>query len=259
MRRKVEQLARKIADALSADERIECVTLGEAAESDVLDPYFSLILDVHFRTRIPSPAERASLYGDPADLETLSGVSKDRFFVDSIPVHVNYVSVDAIKKFMGGDEAYAMILLESGTHQLYRLQNGQVLFSRSTWLAEARSCLSSLGDPFWSGLRSAYGAKAEHFLSDLGAAALRSDSYFYQVSLAEFMRHCVSMLFALNRQFEPSHRFISSRIRELPLLPENFISRWDTLLRQEEALTPARKYEVAKILAMSLLQLSAGA
>jgi hypothetical protein len=172
---------------------------------------------------------------------------------------VNYVSVDAIKKFMGGDEAYALILLESGTHQLYRLQNGQVLFSRSTWLAEARGCLSSLDDSFWSGLRLAFGAKAEHFLSDLGAAALRSDSYFYQVSLAEFMRHCASMLFALNRQFEPAHRFISSRIRELPLLPENFISRWDTLLRQEEALTAARKYEVAKILAMSLLQLSAGA
>jgi hypothetical protein len=255
MRLTIERLVERLTNSLSGRSEIECVTVGEAAENDILDPYFSLIIDAYYREGLPSTQERLILYGNPEHFETAPKGAKDRFFIDDVPVHVNYNSVADIAGLIDGIGVLDALVRETGTHRLYRLCHCRLLFSRSDWHARAKTSLLGLEDPFWIGLKDAYREKMGHFLSDIGASTIRGDAYFAIVSTSEFLKYAVSALLALNKRFEPAHRFISQSMRNLPVMPENFLSRWDILLRNDGELTPSRKYEIAKLLAMSVFEL----
>lgn len=255
MRVKVEQLAMRLADSLSGRAGLECVTVGETAENDILDPYFSLILDAYFRGPLPAMEERLRIYGKVDHFETDAKGSKDRFFLDDVPIHVNLNSVEDVDALIEGRGTLDALVRESGTHRLYRICHCRVLVSSGDWHARVGASLLGLGDPFWNGLAAAYCEKMDHFLSDLGASTLRGDEYFTLVSTAEFLRYAVSALFALNRRFEPSHRFVDKGLRNLASLPENFLGRWEGLLRSDGGFAPERKYEIAKLLAKSLFNL----
>ena len=95
----------------------------------------------------------------------------------------------------------------------------------------------------------------EHFLSDLGGAAFKDDRYFYFVSLAGFLRACVSVLFSRNRQWEPSERHMADAIGSLALLPEDFLGRWNTLMRTDGMIDPAKRYQIAQLIARSIFAL----
>jgi hypothetical protein len=116
-----------------------------------------------------------------------------------------------------------------------------------------RHDIAHLPDFFWNGLHEAFVVKMEHYLADLGAASFGDDGYFYGVSMAGFTRYAVASLFMANRKFEPSHRYISTRLRELKRLPDNFIGRWETLLRSGGGISEAQRYEVAELIAKSVL------
>jgi hypothetical protein len=252
MRFKVERIARGLADSLSALAELECLAVGQAAEEDILDPYFSLIIDAYFRGGVPSVEGRKALYGAIEHFETGTKRAKDRFFMEDVPVHVNLIDAADFDAFLDGRGALEALVRESGTHCLYRLCECRVLFSRSDWHSRVKAALAGLGEGFWAGLRDAYYEKMDHFLSDMGASTLRGDGYFTLVSTAEFLKYAASAIFALNRKFEPAHRFVSREVRKLPALPASFLSRWDSLLREHGELTPPRKYEIAKLLAKSL-------
>ncbi len=263
MKRKVERLAKSITDAISAWESVECVTLGEHAESDVLDPYFALVIDVYLRAAPPSADDRQSAFakavGQPGAFESSASRSKDRFFIDGLPVRVEYKSVamidDVVARCKGPDSQIVWIFKNSGTYMFYRLINSRILYKKSGWAESLRRDLGELPDSFWEGLRDACLAKMEHYLADLGAASVSDDGYFYNVSMAGFIRYTAAALFTANKRFEPSHRSVSAQLGELRSLPDSLLGRWETLLRSDLDISRAQKYEVAELIARSVIAL----
>jgi hypothetical protein len=58
-----------------------------------------------------------------------------------------------------------------------------------------------------------------------------------------------------NGEYEPSHRAFFSRVGELTTLPDDFSGRFESFLRPDSELPPARKYEIAKLIAKSIVML----
>ena len=94
-----------------------------------------------------------------------------------------------------------------------------------------------------------------HALSDLKAATLQDDSYFYVISSASFVKKLVSLLFIENKTFEPSGRNCYKDVLALGYLPENFRGRFESLLRQDGSLDMEKKAEVASLLAKSVVSM----
>jgi hypothetical protein len=206
MKRKVEQLANSITEAVSRWNSVECVTLGEHSESDILDPYFALVIDVYLRGSPPTAGERQAAYtaslGQPGAFESSVSRSKDRFFIDEIPVRVEYKNVDmldyTINRSKGPDAESVWVLKNSGTYMFYRLLYSRILYKKSDWIDAVRREIAQLPPAFWEGLREACQSKMEHYLSDLGAASCLDDGFFYCVSLAGFVRYTAASLFMAN-------------------------------------------------------------
>lgn len=254
-------MAQSLTEAISAWDSVECVTLGEHSESDVLDPYFALVIDAYLREVPPGPEERqaafAAAVGQPGAFESSASRSKDRFFIDGLPVRVEYKNAamidDVIARCKGPDSQIVWIFKNSGTYMFYRLINSRILYRKSDWIVEVRKDLADLSPSFWSGLREAISSKMEHYLADLGAASYSDDGYFYNVSLAGFVRYAAAALFTENRRFEPSHRYVAAQLRTLKDIPDDFFGRWETLLRTDLEISKAQKYEVAELIARSVL------
>jgi len=262
MKKKVERITGNLAALLASWDAVECVTLGEHSESDVLDPYFALVLDVYYQGTIPSGETRRAAFakaagGDPGAFESSTVQTKDRFFIDGLPIRVEYKAMQRIDEILerGADIDVVWMLKNSGTYMFYRIVRSRVLFSRKGWIEATRKKLAGLPPTFWDALRDAFQAKMEHYLSDLGAAALNDDGFFYLESAAGFVRNAAAVLFMANRRFEPSHRLVNEQLRELKKVPDDFLGRWDTLLRSDINMSRAQKYEVAELIARSVLAL----
>jgi hypothetical protein len=261
MNRKVERMAQSITDAISSWESVECVTLGEHSESDVLDPYFALVVDAYLRATPPTAEKRQAAFakavGQPGAFESSASRSKDRFFIDGLPVRVEYKSVamidDVIGRCKGPDSQIVWIFKNSGTYMFYRLINSRILYQKSDWINGLRRDLSLLPASFWEDLRDACLSKMEHYLVDLGAASFSDDGYFYHVSMAGFIRYAAAAIFTSSKRFEPSHRYVTAQLRELKHLPDDFLGRWETLLRSDLDISGNQKYEVAELIARSVL------
>ena len=259
MKRKAKLLADQFVSKISLWDSVECVELNEAALPDTLDPYFALILDVYHNGPIPAPEARKAAYNeDLTAFETSALQNKDRFFVGELPVRIEYKSVGKINEIMDiADKRTDQLWLikDSGTYMFYRLQRGQVLFQRSAWIDSVRSRLNSLPEKFWVQMRDAHQSKMEHFLSDLGAALIQGDDFHYLISSAGFLKNACVLLFCVNKRFEPSHRAFYRQIRELEVLPEDFVGRFESFLRSDPEMTPERKHSIAQLIARSLISL----
>ena len=258
MKPKVRELADRILAVITAWDSVECVCLNEAATADTLDPYFALILDVYYTDGIPSTAQRAAAFPDNAAFETSPTNSKDRFLVGDLPVRIEYKRVSRIEEQVGyaersGSELWK--IRDSGTYVFYRLLNGIPLYQRGEWLASIKTRLGALADDFWVRMRSFYQSSMEHYLSDLGASLPQEDSFNYLVSSASFIKYACSALFMENGRFEPSHRAYFDQVTRLPTLPEGFAGRFESYLRADSELPPDRKYEIAKLIARSIVGL----
>jgi hypothetical protein len=58
-----------------------------------------------------------------------------------------------------------------------------------------------------------------------------------------------------NGQFEPSHRGYLALASALRTLPDDFAGRFESFLRPDSELPPSRKYEIAKLIARSIISL----
>jgi hypothetical protein len=258
MKPKVRELADKLVAAISQWDSVECICLNEAATTDTLDPYFALILDVYIRGSVPSSAVRASSYPSHTVFETSPTGTKDRFLVGELPVRIEYKHIDRIEELTNialraGSDLWK--LRDSGTYVFYRVVHCQPLFQRTEWLSEITAKLSNLTDPFWVQMRSFYQSSMDHFLADLGASIVQNDHFFYMVSATSFIRYACSALFMENGLFEPSHRGFLSQVGELKTLPDDFAGRFESFLRPDSELPPQRKYEIAKLIARSIVSL----
>ena len=75
------------------------------------------------------------------------------------------------------------------------------------------------------------------------------------VSAANFIKYACAVLFMENGEFEPSHRGYLAHMNSLKTLPDDFSGRFESFLRPDSELPPARKYEIAKLIARSIVSL----
>jgi hypothetical protein len=251
--RKVGSVSTQLNEIISAWPGIEAVVLGEAAEAGILDPYFTISLDVYHDSGVPPSAERKGLFGDPTAFDTVPGYTEDRFFLEELPVKIRYQSTERVDFMLKRIDEKEWIFHDASTYPFYRLLHGQVLHQRSQWLDKTREKLSNLADHFWHVIKNGARISAAYYLNDLRAAVYRGDRLFYALSLSHFLRSLCSFLFALNRTFEPSGRRIAERVQELPKLPDGFGGRFESMLRDNPELSPERKLEVAELLVKSIL------
>ena len=182
MKRKVHRIAGSLAERLSRLEGVQAVLLGDAADIEVFDPYFTIDLDVYTAGAPPGMEARSSLLPDMQAFETSPVAAIDRFLVEELPASVHYVRSADVDRMLLRIAEQSWVFHEPGTNALYRIERGEVLFSRDGWLEEARSVLAHVPSQFWWQARLRAFSLAERALSDLGAAAHRSDDLFFLVS-----------------------------------------------------------------------------
>ncbi|MDR1307661.1 MAG: DUF4037 domain-containing protein [Treponema sp.] len=259
MKYKTKKLSDRFVSILSQWPQVECISLNEAADSDTLNPYFALILDVYHNGEVPPPEKRWDIYGsDAAAFETSNQGNKDRFLVGSLPVRLEFKSAGKIEELVSIAESKhdsLWLIKDSGTYGYYRLAQGDVLFSRTGWVKDIRKRLLELDDGFWIRMRDASQSKMEHYLSDLGAALINDDEFHYLISSALFIKSACLALFCINRRFEPSHKAYYRQVVELPALPESFAAELETFLRESGELTLERKYKIAQLIARDIIAL----
>ena len=266
MKLKTRVLVDRFSKIISEWPGVECISLNESAMSDTLDPYFALILDIYYNGTIPKSEERCRMYGeDVAAFESSAGrshgktgESKDRFLINDLPVHLEYKPCKLIEQSINiADTKLSSIWLikDSGTYGFYRLSKGEVIFSRSSWITDIRKRMENFSDEFWRLMRNACQSKMEHFLSDLGAAAIHEDDFNYLISQAGFIKSACLTLFCINHRFEPSHRAYFSQVLELPVLPESFRATLKTFLGRDPNVTMERNFQLAKLIARGIVVL----
>jgi len=255
MKRKIERISTAIIDILKTISEVDSILLNESAETDIVNPYFFLSLDVYCEGSFPPIKERRKLFEDAGAFESSHVNVKDRFFLEDIPVRIEYKEKNRIDIIVDDNEGNLWAFHDNGTYMFYRLQEGRVMYKRSEWIDEIRTKISNLSESFWGALRESSMRSMEHYLVDLSSAALNSDNLFYIVSLSGYLKYLCSFLFVINRQFEPSRRRLADQIMDLEILPENFLGRFDSLIREDSEFPPERKREVAKLLTKSLIYL----
>jgi hypothetical protein len=254
---RVESLVEFLKSTLSGWDSVECITVDPRSEIFDLDPYFALVIDVYFRTSVPSASARRAAFGDPGDFETAASETKDRFFLEELPIRVEYKEIEAIERLLEAPVRNLRILKNSGTYAFYRLEHNKIIFDASGWIGRAREKLSTFPTEAWAALGDSFRSKMEHFLSDMGAASFSGDKYFLLLSEAGFLRYAAASIFMENRKFEPSHRDIDDQLRELALVPEGFWQAWDSILQKEGEIPAPKRFEKARLLAKSVYSLSA--
>jgi hypothetical protein len=269
MKQKTKLLADRLVKIISQWPGVECISLNEASQTDTLDPYFAVILDVFYSGRLPAPEERESAFasswqtggGNISAFETGSQRKKDRFIADDLPVRIEFKStaqVEDLVSYADTMQDSLWVIKDSGTYGFYRLARGDIVFSRSSWIEKIRRRLSEADAGFWNRLREINQSKMEHFLNDLGAALYQEDDFFYLMSSAGFIKYACLTLFCVNRRFEPSHRAYYAQAQALPVQPEGFAAQLETFLSASSGFTAERRYSLAKLIARGIVLLPDG-
>lgn len=252
MQKKVSTVAADLAARAVAWPGVVAVLLGDAANVETIDPYFSIDLAVCHDRGLPEVLERKTSFGTPQGFEYSHHLMADLFLLQELPVSVYYRPRDRIDALIERAEEGKWVFRDETTHLLYRIQNGKALQDPEGWLARSRERLSRVPDTFWSHLKEGSRVALDRALADVGAAVYRGDHLFYQMSAARFLQSLSSFLFALNRQFEPGYQMLLGRITKLDKLPDEFTGRLDGLIRPDIEITPARRYEICQLIARSL-------
>jgi hypothetical protein len=256
MKRKVLRIAGSLAQRLAELEGVQAVVLGEAADIEVYDPYFTIDLDAYIAGAPPAMEIRSSLLPDLQAFETSPVGAVDRFLVEELPASVHYIRTADVDRMLLRITEQSWVFHEPGSNALYRIERGEVMFQRDGWLEESRAALAHVPAQFWGQARLRAFALAERALADLGAAAHREDDLFFLVSAARLVRCVASFLFAVNRRFEPSDRMLAERISALPVLPEGLAGRLDNFLRPVGQISKDARREIAELILRSLLPLA---
>jgi hypothetical protein len=257
VKKRVKNIAGDLAAQISQWDDVEAILLGEAAEMDTYDPFFTIDIDVYIQGVIPSAEERRNRFDEVEAYETTTSPAVDRFVVQDLPVTLHFMQTEAVDAIMRRIIDSSWVFHESGTNPFYRIEWGEVLYSRGGWLASIRAARAEIPTSFWDHVCLRSYAAAERALADMGAAAFRADPLYFQIAAARMLRGVAAFLFGSNRQFEPSGRMLSERIKALPALPERFLDRLDSFLDPRNGLSAEGRREVAEVIVQSLIQQAA--
>jgi hypothetical protein len=255
MKNRIEKLVTEIKNRLSSVESIAALSWIRPLESDYNDPYFFISFDAYYKGELLSREERGRLFGDLEGFESGVVSAKDRFIIEAVSVRVEYKDIKRIDDLYFSESSDRLILRERSTYIFYRIKNGSVLFDKSGWLESFRDSLDNMPDKFWSVLKESCLITMLHALEDLSSSVFKHDDYFFMQSSAQFIKNLSSLMFIINKQFEPSGRMLSAQLFQLPKLPEHFSGRFESFLRNDDEFPPERKAELAQHLAKSVMYL----
>jgi len=180
---------------------------------------------------------------------------KDRFFLDEIPVRIEYKHIPDMQDQVEYPLRHIKLLKNTGTYPLYRLLHFPLVFSKSDWIERMRVSLNSFPLDAWQGLFDSFSAKMEHYLSDFGAAAVSENQFFRLMSRAGFLKFAGASIFMVNHAFEPSHAEYEIQLKNQPILPANFGNLWDSISCERNDLSEFKKFEHARLLAREIFEL----
>lgn len=254
MTRKTDELTTRLTDIISGWKGVDCICIDRRSCDDEYDPHFALVLDVYYRRGIPPAEQREKMFGFPGAFEAAAGGrTKDRFFLEEIPIRVEYKHIPSIQQIVTKPLHSIKLLKNSGTYPLYRLLNSSIAYQASDWINQMRSFLEAYPEEAWTMLFESFSLKMEHYLSDLGAASVMDNRFFHIMSLAGFLRYAGASLFMVNHAFEPSHAEFAGRLLSLPKLPANFASVWTTITDENSEPNEFRRFELARLLAREII------
>ena len=259
MKNKVKRVVEEITEVLKGWENVECVVLQHFAEKEIFDPNFSITLDVFRTAEIPDMNEREKAFSVLNGFEFFESSrvgNKDRFIKEELPVRISYKDtfrVDAVLSAVNGD---AWLSMERGTYLFHRIATGTVVFSRSRWMEGVLEKLDNLPDSFWHTWLDSCERRIDHYLGDLGAAAMKDDPLYFRLSLSGFLSVAVEALFAINHVFETGPRDFTAMLALLEILPEGFWANWNSLLREDSELPAERKWKIAELVARGIFSLN---
>ena len=255
MKQRIERTINRLVEKLNKWDAVDTITLAPSAEIDYLDPYFFISLDVFYKKELPSVEERRNTFPEGLAFESSCFQTKDRFMVEDIPVRIEYKSIEKIDDMLRNLNSICDVNTQNDTYLFYRIDNNSVLSSKSDWLTEVQRRIHELPERFWESLVQNLLATMDHYRSDLGAAVVRGDNYFSLVASAGFIKSACAVLFAINKEFQPSPRVIYERVLELNKLPQDFRGRFDSFLRNDVAISSERRAEIGELMAKSIIKM----
>jgi len=255
MKRKSEEISYFLIDTISRWSGVDCISMDKRSQQDELDPHYALVLDVYYRRAIPAMEKRQMLFDNPGAFESARGGTKDRFFLDEIPIRVEYKHIPSVQDLIEHPLHHIKLLKNTGTYPLYRLLHFSLVFSRSDWIERMRSNLTNFPEEAWNTLFDSFAAKMEHYLSDFGAASVSGNQFFRLMSHSGFLRYAGASVFMFNHVFEPSHAEFESQLKAQPRLPANFVNLWDSIAGEKNDISEFKKFELARLLAREIFEL----
>ncbi|MDA3851617.1 MAG: hypothetical protein PF447_10135 [Spirochaetaceae bacterium] len=253
MKGRIERIKDLILQGLEKLDNIKSVQLVSHDKEDIYDPYFILSFDLYYNGNLQE--DRREIYPHVELFESSPSGSKDRLLIDNLPIRLEYRGISRIEALFAALEGNMAYPSRELSFLVNRINNGKILMDNQDWLKGYSEKAKNLPEFFWKKLLGYYISKTENYLNDLRAASLRNDSFFFQLSLGNFLRNSGGLLMALNYKTEPSPRYFNEALNKLNLLPDGFKANYGSLLRSHNELTMERKSEVATLYTRSILGL----
>ncbi len=256
MIQKINQLVETILQGMAQGAEVECVQrIPYHGAGMISSPLFCLKMDIFYRGPIPRYPERLAALPPPQYLETAMTREKDRFFLDRMPIHLDYKEVSKIDEELEELGKPDSPFRQETTYSLFRLYHGIPVHTKSDWIRGVKAQLETMPEGFWTFQRRNLAGRLEHQLSDLAAAVFNRDGMFFQIGLARFLETLAELLFAVNRQFLSPTEELKFQIDGLEILPAGFTGYFDSLLREDSGFDRDRRLALARHLAEGALAL----
>lgn len=256
MIQKINQLSELILQGMAQWPGLEAVQrVPIPASTSWTPPLACLKIDVYLSAPQPPFNERFLNFPALTNVETSAARGKDRFFLQQIPVHINYRTTDQAQTLVDALVTPPYRLKDDTTYGLYRLSEGIPLLDKNGWLNSLKEKLSDLPSGFWENHYVNLSSRMEHLLADLAAAVYSADPLYFQISLAHFLECETELLFTMNRRFYCPPEEVKRQLGTLEILPSGFWGLFDSLSRDDAPLNQERKWEVARKLAENTLAL----
>ena len=256
MKNKVRRNVKDIVDVLSSWSAVRAVVLQHFAEKDVYDPGFSVTLDVFLDGEIPDRDQRADLFPRSEYFESSRINNKDRFIMQELPVRISYKDCKRVDMVLSAVDTDDWLSYERDTYLFHRIATGTLEWNRDDWMNTILRKLDELPESLWRQWIDSCQRRIDHYLGDLGAASMKDDPLYFQISLAGFLKSMIQLLSAINHVFEPGPRDYSASLALLEEVPEGFEANWSSLLRADGELPAYRKHEIAEILARGVFAMN---
>ncbi len=251
MLQEIEKYVKQIKDALCSCDGLECLSWLCYSE-DTADPQFVLAFDAYTHKEI-SKVTRRELFSFTSLFESSRMSAKDRFFIDEIPIHIDYKFCKTINQELKSVSSTVPRYKSLSTYSLWRITFARIVFEQSNWFSAIQKDLTNLPDSFWNRQERALRATIEHSMMDINAAVFTGDNLVFYLATAQVIRYICRILHVRAKSFDPTERILYKSLRELHSVSQELINRIDILLEPTAALTQNQRVELLNLIVKDVI------